>query len=179
MEVSVLGVDPSSNGTGIAFPSGVTASLPLNTNTKNVAKGSNRIVKIMNWLDGYDYSDITHVCIEGYAFGMKAQAGNYDRAELVGTMKLFFLKKGKPLIICPPSTLKKFVTGKGNADKEEMVDAVFQRWGYDIPCHDEADAFGLSMFGEACLGSKGSSELFDKAEYVAITRPLQTFAFFD
>ena len=42
------------------------------------------------------------------------------------------------------SSLKKYMTGKGNASKEEMVEAAIKRWRLDeTPTHDQADALAV------------------------------------
>lgn len=42
-----------------------------------------------------------------------------------------------------PATLKKWLTGKGNSSKEEMVQAVEAHWGLGITDHNQADAVAL------------------------------------
>lgn len=46
--------------------------------------------------------------------------------------------------------IKMFVTGKGNADKDMMVAGV-KRMGFNVACHDEADAIGAWHVTEAML----------------------------
>lgn len=52
----------------------------------------------------------------------------------------------------PPPTLKKFITGRGNAKKDEILLAVYKRFGIECQQHDEADAIALAYFGAARLG---------------------------
>lgn len=90
------------------------------------------------------------VVFEGYGF-----ANKHTLALLVevGTVLRYFVwQMGYPTIEVPPNTLKKFVTGKGQAKKELMMLDVFKRWGFDCATNDEADAIGLAFFG---LGFKG------------------------
>lgn len=45
-----------------------------------------------------------------------------------------------------PATIKKYITGKGNASKQQVIDAIKER-GYD-PCDDnEADALAIMLIG--------------------------------
>lgn len=87
----------------------------------------------------------TLIAIEGYA--MRAKGRVCDLAEFGGILR-YRLKyeafKNQPRILdVSPSTLKQFATGKGNADKKEMQEAVLRR--FNIVCStDEADAFLLS-----------------------------------
>jgi crossover junction endodeoxyribonuclease RuvC len=48
----------------------------------------------------------------------------------------------------PPSTLKKWTTGKGNAKKDQMAEAVKNRWGYISPSDDINDAYALAQMGQ-------------------------------
>lgn len=52
----------------------------------------------------------------------------------------------------PPTTLKKFVTGKGNAEKSLMIREVYKRWGFDAADDNQADAVGLLQVGRAVIG---------------------------
>lgn len=46
-------------------------------------------------------------------------------------------------------TLKKFVTGKGNANKDEMVARVRERWKMEVVDDNEADSVGLLFYAES------------------------------
>ena len=50
-------------------------------------------------------------------------------------------------------TLKKFATGKGNADKSAMIEAARQKLGYQGNSDDEADALWLWQFAKREMGS--------------------------
>jgi crossover junction endodeoxyribonuclease RuvC len=86
-----------------------------------------------------DVHGVDLVIIEGYSF-----AGKFNR------MRLY--KEGLPFVEVPPTSLKKFVTGKGNVKKDLMLLSVYKRWGYDTEDDNEADAYGLAQFGRALLG---------------------------
>lgn len=84
------------------------------------------------------------VAIEGYAFG--ARNGREAAGELGGAVRLALHAAGIPMIEVPPSTLKKYVTGKGVADKNIMLREVFRRWAYEAKNDDLADAYSLARF---------------------------------
>ena len=50
-----------------------------------------------------------------------------------------------------PSDLKRWTTGKGNANKAAMIDAVARRFGRRIDDDNEADAFALLQYALAEL----------------------------
>lgn len=58
-----------------------------------------------------------------------------------------------PYAIVSPTSLKKYVTGRGNAGKDEVLAAAIRRWP-DAPINgnDEADAYGLQAMGLDQLG---------------------------
>lgn len=172
----------SLNGTAICFPNGTTDVCTLNgpKSTTPQIKGHDRLVHIIKWLDEFNYAGITHVCWEQYAFSRSGQVFNIG--ELGGILKLYFLSRGIPIIAVTPSTLKLFTTGKGNAKKEEMQEAILERWGYWYEDDNEADAYALMQYGRYWLkevnaeNSVETDALLDKVEYYGVTALLQTFA---
>ena len=58
------------------------------------------------------------VALEGYAYS--AQGRVFHIAENTGVLKYKLYQMGLPLTIFTPSEIKKFASGKGNADKETM-----------------------------------------------------------
>ncbi len=60
-----------------------------------------------------------------------------------GVVRVALAEAGIPFVLVPPATLKKYVTGKGNAPKPDMRMAVYQRFGLDLPDDNQVDAFGL------------------------------------
>jgi crossover junction endodeoxyribonuclease RuvC len=83
------------------------------------------------------------VAIEGYAF---AGPRLVRLAELGGVVK--FLLWGVDIDYYPiaPSTLKKWATGNGRADKDEMVKTARDLWP-ECPDDNSADAFLLAVKG--------------------------------
>ena len=97
-----------------------------------------------------DVHGVDLVIIEGYSF-----AGKFNNAlqyELGACIRMRLYTDGVPFIEVPPTSLKKFVTGKGNVKKDLMLLNVYKRWGYDTEDDNEADAYGLAQFGRALLG---------------------------
>lgn len=54
-------------------------------------------------------------------------------------------------VLVAPTSLKAFVSGKGNAPKELMIKEVFSRFGADCKNNNEADAVGLLYLGMAMV----------------------------
>lgn len=74
---------------------------------------------------------VKKVNLEGYAFGSSSGLV-FQIAENTSVLKHYFWKHNIPLETIPPTTLKKFVTGKGNAKKEAMYDVFLEETGDDL-----------------------------------------------
>jgi Holliday junction resolvasome RuvABC endonuclease subunit len=99
------------------------------------------------------------VIIEGYSYGSQNM---HAVAELGGIIRYHLRKIGQSPVDVAPTSLKKFITGSGAADKDQMLEAV-QRAGVPIVDHNMADAYGLAQLGYAL-------QLPDSA-YLAYQRP--------
>jgi Holliday junction resolvasome RuvABC endonuclease subunit len=84
------------------------------------------------------------VAIELYSFG--STNGMARIGEWGGVARLVLFDAGVPFIEVPPTTLKKFVTGGGAAEKSGMALELLKRFGIDEPQNDKADAAGLALF---------------------------------
>ena len=72
-----------------------------------------------------------HIGIEGYAFGAKGQVFNIG--ENTGILKFKLAEKvANTMSIYAPSEIKKFATGKGNANKMLMYEAFVEETGDDL-----------------------------------------------
>lgn len=70
---------------------------------------------VINLLKG---NEVDEVFIEGYAFNAVGRV--FQIAENTGILKYKIWKEGIPCTVVPPTVIKKFVTGKGNANKESI-----------------------------------------------------------
>ena len=70
------------------------------------------------------------IFIEGYSYGSKGQA-IFQIAENGGILK-YRLQKRYECRTIVPSVIKKFATGKGNADKEKMYETFLRTQGVDL-----------------------------------------------
>lgn len=52
----------------------------------------------------------------------------------------------------PPTSLKKWATGKGNAKKVQVVTALVKRYGCEYATDDEYDAFALARMAAQVIG---------------------------
>jgi crossover junction endodeoxyribonuclease RuvC len=74
-----------------------------------------------------------------------------------------------PFIVIPPTSLKAYVTGKGNAPKELMIREVFKKWKYEADDNNDSDAYALArVAAEFVSGEKTKKfqELMKKFERI-------------
>lgn len=90
----------------------------------------------------------TMVLIEGYAYGAN-MAHSRAIAELGGIVRYHLHELGCTPIEVAPTALKKFLTGRGNADKNVVLKEVLKRYGVDLDDDNLADAFGLAKIGQS------------------------------
>jgi crossover junction endodeoxyribonuclease RuvC len=91
--------------------------------------------------------DGVNLCaIEGYAYGIRNSRAITGLAELGGVLRERLFRLGVPTTEIPPSELKKWATGKGNAKKDDMIRAVKDRFGIQVESSDTADAMLLSVY---------------------------------
>lgn len=101
------------------------------------------------------------ITIEDYSFGSKGRV--FHIAENCGLLKYKLWKLGYSFECVPPTVIKKFATGKGNATKEKMVEAFKELTGVDLhdeilkgkkldsPVTDIVDSFYIASYGRAKL----------------------------
>lgn len=103
---------------------------------------------------------ITDVAIEGYAFG--SQMANM-LGELGGVVKLALKGHGVYPLIIPPTTLKKYVTGKGTGiQKNQMLLHVYKKWGAEFTDDNACDSFALARLAAGMADSAYEKEIIQK-----------------
>lgn len=174
----ILAIDPSLTGTALIGPS-TSPNLEVvgchKIDTKGLA-GTDRLRRIRdqvldracgNTMDpNHDGADV--VLIEDYAYGQGQQA--HQIGELGGVLRLALDDAGIPWIPVNVGTVKKFATGKGNANKAAMVAAVTHRTGRETPDDDIADATVIYSIGLALQGLPHPMGTLPKTHSDALTK---------
>ena len=86
---------------------------------------------------------ITHAVIEAPSFGSVGQ--KVQLTELTTPVKVALKMKKIPFYLVPPKTLKVYIAGKGNAEKEDLQKAIFDKYCLVFEDDNESDAFGLAI----------------------------------
>lgn len=144
--VSILAVDPSLTSTGYCYKYGDQFCVGT---LKPKLRGVQRLYYLRSSIHRIIASnDFDCVVVEGYAMGA-TNSRVFDIGEWGGILKLISYEYVGRILVIPPTSMKKFVTGKGNASKEEVMSAVGDRWEIPFSCHDEADAIALYYTAQA------------------------------
>lgn len=150
MTVYVVGLDLSLQATGIAYCNG--ESTTVGTDKLRGQERQQAVVTAVRFaLDCYE-SKPDLVVVEGYSYGSRGNA-TVDIGELGGIVRWELRRAAVRFINCPPTTLKKYATGRGNkVGKPEMVAQARERLGFDGYDPDQADALWLRAAGLELLG---------------------------
>lgn len=144
-DVSFMGLDLSLTSSGIAELGTGGVARATHTLKPGVHKGLDRILHLSTQLEAILPSGRVVAALEGYSMGGKFAGMQFDRAEWAGQAKLMLYQTGRFVtLVVPPTTLKIFATGKGNAQKDAMCDAALKQWGPVFKNDDEADALWLA-----------------------------------
>lgn len=113
--------------------------------------------------------DVLIIAIEGYA--MRAKGRVMDIAELGGLVKLSLYEYHPANIwLVPPSSLKLFATGKGNADKDMMRASAGKDSGTYFRSNDEADAYWLSKVAFSLICRRTLPRLATNPKRLAVAK---------
>jgi crossover junction endodeoxyribonuclease RuvC len=155
-----VGIDQSYSGFSITV---LRDDLYWTTVYKSEKRGIERLkdiqAHVMELLVQFEIED---VAMEGYAFG--SQMANM-LGELGGMVKLTLLDFGLYPLIVPPTSLKKYVTGKGNGiSKSQMLLYVYKKWGVDLTDDNAADSYSLARLVAGMHQTAYEKEVYDKLQ---------------
>ena len=85
------------------------------------------------------------VCVEGLAFMARNTTALVQLAALNYLIRGMLYSLAIDFVIVAPTTLKKFVTGKGNADKNIVLMEIYKRYDQTFTDDNLGDAYGLAQ----------------------------------
>lgn len=160
-DLRIVGLDLSLTATGVADPDGArTIKIPLPPKATD-AQRVERLHKLTCAIDvATRNADV--VVLEGYGYGsVRTSDGNgrslntshaHSLGELGGVVKVCLYQRGIPFAIVPPTVMKLFATGRGNASKEDVLIAAVKR-SWQVRNNNEADARWLQAMGDVQYGT--------------------------
>lgn len=146
----MIGIDLSLTGTALAWKAGQrevrTVTLHQSGKLLGLARRDSIHEEVLKLC-----VDRAVICIEGLSLGSNMPSSQ-ERAGVWYRITDDLQRAGQRVIVVPPTSLKKFVCGKGNAEKSMMIREVYRRWGVEAADDNQADAAGLLMVGLAVTG---------------------------
>lgn len=135
----VMGIDPSLSGTGVAQSTGMLWTIKT---TAKMGDGE-RLLYLYRRLTllaaDHDFAVIEDLPTHAMSAGLTGRAQ--------GIVRMVLAQSGIPYTTVPPATLKKFATGKGNADKAAMRAAWLDFAVQDNADDNQVDAAWLRQIG--------------------------------
>jgi len=143
----IMGIDQSLTETGFCIiekgkiiEQGIIK--PKTSGVKRLQEIRNKLLTII------DKYKPTIIALEDYAYGTRNSRATFSMGELGGVLKLAFLDKNQNYCIIQPALLKKYVCGKGNAKKEQMLLQAYKKFGIEFQNNNLCDAYCLASFVE-------------------------------
>lgn len=144
--MKIMGLDLSISCTGIAYPDTSVQAL------KPRGKGDARLEHTADHVGlAARTSGAELVVIEGLGGRYLGEASRVIPM-LHGAVRLELMRSKIPYMLLSPSSLKKFATGNGSADKTGMALAALKRLGREYSTSDECDADWLRIAGRFAYG---------------------------
>lgn len=143
-----FGLDLSLTSTGFCSDSQNAAICSKQKGMPRLAEIRDRVLERVQETEG------PVIIVEGYSFGSKNSQA-HATGELGGVVRLSLYEASIPFIEVPPTCLKKFATGKGNASKNEVISAMSAKTGIvwsGSSADDMCDAFVLREMALTQLG---------------------------
>jgi hypothetical protein len=153
----IAGMDPSLTGTAVvisdpaAGPEGYRIRrFSSKSRGDDVKNRIGRFEAMIGEIDDYlEVHGVTHVFLENYSYG---SAYNVTLLAEFGGLLRWHLVTREFVAEVAPSTLKKFVTGRGDTKgKDVMGSHMTKRWGVVFANSDEGDAYCLWRLDRVCL----------------------------
>ncbi|MBU5214377.1 hypothetical protein [Heyndrickxia oleronia] len=141
-----VGIDPSTK-TGIAILDEYGNVIMTVESQSPVEEEPQRFIYIGESILGYLKED-DRICIEGFSYGSKGKgvSTQYGFGWIIRTI---LIQNGYDYLEIPPTSLKKFATGKGNISKDAMVLPIYKKWGFEHNSDNVRDAYVLAQIARA------------------------------
>lgn len=162
-----IGLDLSLTGTGVVVLND--GKLDAQTSIKSSKTGKKHsdeierlrtiVSDIMEYVDEHK-PDVA--VIEGIAFMAKNTTALAQLAGLNYMVRSALVDRDIPFLIVAPTSLKKFVTGSGNAPKDTIMLEIYKRWHVTLLDNNIADAYALAQVGLAVSDSERKITKFQK-----------------
>lgn len=161
-----IGIDQSYSGFGLTVMNlngsfSTYVAKPKGTGIERLVNLERFILDV--WREEFYRCPVEDVAMEGYAFG--SQMANM-LGELGGMVKkCVFTELGIRALTVPPTSLKKYVTGKGTGvQKNQILLHTYKKW--DVEFHDDnaADSYALARIAAKLADTQYEKEILEKLD---------------
>ena len=152
----IIGIDLSLCNTGIVLLDDDNVMLEHSIISKPQGKRPidelERLMSIVNQVEHVIRKhEIKLAVVEGIAFGISRTTSLSQLSGLNYMVRHMLHREEVDFLIVPPTTLKKFITGKGNSPKDVMLLETYKRYKKAYTDNNLCDGFGLAKIGEVFL----------------------------
>ena len=176
--MSIIGLDPSVRRTGVVVLSDGALRWTLIDTTKTKLVDPGRHVYIADQVVefvGLSKEDQVLLVIEGTG---NPQGANRVNLELHAVLRIWLADRCRlETLVVAPTSLKKFTTGNGRAQKGEIGAHVMRRWGDElpeVPPEDVLEAFSLLKVGQCRQDPDGPWTEFQRSVVERLTAQLDS-----
>ena len=155
-----IGLDLSLASTGMAIKRDANVELQtIKTKPDTCENDLLRLRHITNIIVGHIPPDVNLICVEDFFTPHGKSVGSAIKLAMLGTVvRMALLESKRSFILVAPTSLKKWITGKGNAEKSLILRDVYKKLGITAGNDNEADAAVLAHIAEQLiLALKGES----------------------
>lgn len=106
------------------------------------------------------------IVIEDYIRNFKNPNVAIQLITMGAILRYFLREMDYPWVEVAPTAMKKFVTGAGNSNKEDIKLNVYKLWGFEHKSNNVVDAYALAQMGRYHLtggGTRLQKEVIKKA----------------
>lgn len=161
-----IGIDPSLSHTGVVALSAKFELVRKRVVTSESVKDwKMQVVRVENMLSGlarcFAYEMWIHiidaVVLEGYSYGSRFQSHQLGELGFAYRQYLYHQYAERSYVV-PPKTVKKFITGNGNANKRLVADCISRDYSLEFDTEDLSDACAMALFGAGIINPEKFTE---------------------
>jgi Holliday junction resolvasome RuvABC endonuclease subunit len=140
VSLRIMGVDPSLSATGMCLPDNRVLTIKCKSEW-----GDDRLLLIRNVVRRFVIETRPQLVVMEDKLHSSFSAAPLGMVQ--GVVRAELLDHGVQYVLISPKTLKKFATGNGNADKDDMIAAARRRAGMIFKDDNQCDAWFLRQAG--------------------------------
>jgi len=172
----VVAIDPSLTGFAMTarYSDGTVFEKELTSKPQKTLAGRvRRIRTLAHAAEDFLKLHAPELCLmEGYAYGAKGRSV-ISLGELGGVVRDHVVGIADHTVEVAPATLKRFVTGRGNSPKMDVVQKLVRKFDREFKTDNLADSFGLAQLGAVVVGYMDAVTRYEREAAGVVLKQLQ------